>query len=380
MTLTPRQLNRATLVRQLLSDREQLSAVEGLRRIMAVQAQEPASPYIALWSRVAGFDATELDAAYQEHEVIKATLMRITLHAVVADDYPAFHHAMVSSLRGSRLLDRRYQDTGLTVADADALLPDVLAFTTEPRTNADVERWLTERFGVAKNRAWWALRTFAPVVHVPTGAPWSHGPRPAYVTARTKPRAGDSGPSVQWLVRRYLEAFGPATPQDIGQFTLLRIPVIRAALDALADALVTYEGPDGRALLYDVAGAPLPDDDAPAPPRLLAMWDLTLLAYADRSRIIPPEYRAHVIRRNGDVLPTLLVDGHVAGVWRAVEGGIEATAFHKLRRADWDGLAKEAAALTAFLSDRDPQVYRRYMRWWPSLPAVETRVLPARKR
>ncbi|MBV9665587.1 MAG: winged helix DNA-binding domain-containing protein, partial [Actinobacteria bacterium] len=192
--------------------------------------------------------------------------------------------------------------------------------------------------------------------------------------------AGDSGPSVQWLVRRYLEAFGPATPQDIGQFTLLRIPVIRAALDALADALVTYEGPDGRALLYDVAGAPLPDDDAPAPPRLLAMWDLTLLAYADRSRIIPPEYRAHVIRRNGDVLPTLLVDGHVAGVWRAVEGGIEATAFHKLRRADWDGLAKEAAALTAFLSDRDPQVYRRYMRWWPSLPAVETRVLPATKR
>ncbi|MBV8959139.1 MAG: AlkZ family DNA glycosylase, partial [Actinobacteria bacterium] len=341
MTLTPRQLNRATLVRQLLSHRERMRAVEGLRRIMAVQAQEPASPYIALWNRVAGFDATELDAAYKDHEVIKATLMRITLHAVVADDYPAFHHAMVSSLRGSRLLDRRYQDTGLTVADADALLPDVLAFTTEPRTNADVERWLTERFGVAKNRAWWALRTFAPVVHVPTGAPWSHGPRPAYVTARTKPRAGDSGPSVQWLVRRYLEAFGPATPQDIGQFTLLRIPVIRAALDALADALVTYEGPDGRALLYDVAGAPLPDDDAPAPPRLLAMWDLTLLAYADRSRIIPPEYRAHVIRRNGDVLPTLLVDGHVAGVWRAVEGGIEATAFHKLRRADWDGLAKE---------------------------------------
>ncbi|MBV9934918.1 MAG: winged helix DNA-binding domain-containing protein, partial [Actinobacteria bacterium] len=156
MTLTPRQLNRATLVRQLLSHRERMRAVEGLRRIMAVQAQEPASPYIALWNRVAGFDATELDAAYKDHEVIKATLMRITLHAVVADDYPAFHHAMVSSLRGSRLLDRRYQDTGLTVADADALLPDVLAFTTEPRTNADVERWLTERFGVAKNRAWWA--------------------------------------------------------------------------------------------------------------------------------------------------------------------------------------------------------------------------------
>ena len=57
----------------------------------------------------------------------------------------------------------------------------------------------------------------------------------------------------------------------------------------------------------------------------MAMWDSTLLAYSDRSRIIPPDYRTLVMRNNGDVLPTLLVDGYVAGVWRPVEGGIEAT-------------------------------------------------------
>ncbi len=59
------------------------------------------------------------------------------------------------------------------------------------------------------------------------------------------------------------------------------------------------------------------------------MWDHVLLAYADRSRVIPPDYRKLVTRSNGDVLPTLLVDGYVAGVWRPVEGGIEATAFHR---------------------------------------------------
>jgi hypothetical protein len=100
-----------------------------------------------------------------------------------------------------------------------------------------------------------------------------------------------------------------------------------------------------------------------------------LLAYADRSRVIPPDYRTHVIRRNGDVLPTLLVDGYVAGVWRPVDGGIEARAFRPLPKRAWDGLAAEARDLLALLANRDPAVYRRYGRWWLELPAGEQRVL-----
>jgi len=91
--------------------------------------------------------------------------------------------------------------------------------------------------------------------------------------------------------------------------------------------------------------------------------------------VIPPEYRKLVMRSNGDVLPTLLVDGHVAGVWRPVDGGIEATAFAPLPPEAWEGLASEAAALVPFLADRDPAVYRRYAHWWQTLPAGEVRVL-----
>ena len=210
-------------------------------------------------------------------------------------------------------------------------------------------------------------------MHASTGATWAHGQRPAYITARSKPHGGEPDRSVQWLVRRYLEGFGPATPQDVAQFSLLRVPVIRAALAAIAD-VITLKGPSG-AQLYDVPGAPLPGDDTPAPPRLMAMWDSTLLAYADRGRVLPDAYRATVIRRNGNVLPTLLVDGYVAGVWRPVGGGIEATAFHKLPRAAWSGLADEAHRLVAFLADRDPHVYRRYAGWWESLPSADVRVL-----
>jgi Winged helix DNA-binding domain len=378
VSLTARRLNRATLGRQLLLRRERLAVVDAVRRVVALQAQEAASPYIALWDRLATFDPADLDAAFADHAVVKATLLRITLHAVHAEDYPAFHNAMLPSLRASRLADQRYTTSGLTVADADAVLPQLLAFAARPRTKAEVEDLVEARLGDRQPRMWWALRTFAPLLHVPTGGPWSFGLRSSFVAApvRLPPECREA--SIQRLVRRYLEGFGPATAQDVAQFTLLRRPVVRDALRALAGELEELKGPDGTEL-FDLPGAPRPAGDTPAPPRLLPMWDSVLLAYADRSRVIPPDYRRLVTRNNGDVLPTLLVDGYVAGVWRPVEGGIEATAFHRLPDQAWTGLAAEAAALAAFLADRDPAVYRRYAHWWARLPAAEVRRLPGQQ-
>jgi hypothetical protein len=372
--LSGRALNRATLARQLLLRRQPVPVADAVRRVVAVQAQEPASPYVALWNRVAQFDPADLDAAFTNHAVVKASLIRITLHAVHVEDYPAFQHAMVFSLRASRLNDERFRNTGLSVADADALVPDALAFAATPRTTAEMEAWLEARLGAPVPRVWWALRTYAPLWHAPAGSPWSYGPRAAYLAARARPPTGDPAVSVQHLVRRYLEGFGPASAKDLAQFSILRAPVVRAALDALADTLVTMEGPGG-AVLYDVREASLPDGDTPAPPRLMAMWDSSLLAYADRSRLIPPDYRGLVIRKNGDVLPTLLVDGYVAGVWRPVDGGIQVTAFHALPAEVWAALADEARALVALLADRDARIYRRYARWWDSVPAADVRVL-----
>jgi hypothetical protein len=177
------------------------------------------------------------------------------------------------------------------------------------------------------------------------------------------------------LARRYLEGFGPASVADLARFATLYRSRASSALRAIEDELERYEGPDG-AELFDVPGGSLPAEDVPALPRLLPMWDSVLLAYDDRGRLIPPDYRKLVIRINGNVLPTLLVDGYVAGVWRTVEGGIEATAFHPLPAEAWAGLADEASALVAFLADRDPTVYRRYHHWWAKLPPGDTRLLP----
>jgi hypothetical protein len=368
--LSARRLNRATLDRQLLLRRKRLGVVEGVRRVVALQAQEAPSPYIALWNRLARFDPADLDAAFVTREVVKAPLMRITLHAVQAEDYPAFYTAMLPTLRASRLNDRRFKETGLSIADADARVPQLLQFAAQPRTAAECAKLLD------KPRVWWALRTFAPLLHAPTGEPWSFGRRPSYVAAPMAPGPLDADESDQHLVRRYLEAFGPASTNDVAQFVLFPRSRARDVLRSMADTLKKLEGPDGTEL-FDVPGVRLPAEETPAPPRLMAMWDSVLLAYADRTRIIPPEYRQLVTRRNGDVLPTLLVDGYVAGVWRPVEGGIEATAFQPLSTQAWEGLAAEARDLVALLADREPHVYRRYEHWWKTLPKADVRLLSA---
>src|SRR6476619_1600514 len=109
LKLTARQLNRATLGRQLLLRREKLPVVDAVRRVVALQAQEAASPYLALWNRITDFDPGELHQSFIDQRVVKTQLFRITLHAVAATDYPSIHEAMEPTLRGARLYDRRFR-------------------------------------------------------------------------------------------------------------------------------------------------------------------------------------------------------------------------------------------------------------------------------
>jgi hypothetical protein len=381
--ITERELNRATLARQLLLDRAPLSVTDAMRRVVALQAQQPASAYLALWNRMADFDPAELDGAFASHRVVRAQLMRVTMHAVHVQDHQVFREAMEPTLRASRLGDPRFRASGLTAEDADGLMSGLLDFADQPRTGPECEAWLAGRLGAPMPPlAWRMLRQYAPLWHAPTDGPWLFGSR-AYVAARPRPVLADpdvSGLALQTLVRRYLEGFGPASIADMAQFAMVQRARVKAAVQALGGSLQQWEGPGGT-VLYDVPGAPLPAGDTPAPPRLMAMWDSTLMAYTDRSRVTPPGYRKLVRRMNGDVLPTLLVDGYVAGVWRAVQDGIEATAFHALDGFAWEGLAAEARALVPLLADREPGVYGRYHHWWAKLagaelPDAETRLLP----
>src|SRR5262249_17397177 len=103
--------------------------------------------------------------------------------------------------------------------------------------------------------------------------------------------------------------------------------------------------------LLDVPRAPLPDPETPAPVRFLPKWDNVLLAWADRTRILPERYRKTVIRMNGDVLQTILVDGFVAGTWSDQDGRVIVEPFDKLPRAVQREVKDEAERLEGFIAD-----------------------------
>lgn len=376
--VTARQLNRATLERQMLVQRRYREIPDAVRELAALQAQEPASPYLALWNRLSGFASADLDRAFGSGAVVKATLIRMTLHAVERHDHAAYYPAIRERIRAGRVGDPRFTVDGLTGEQADALIPALCAYTRrQARSEKEIRAHLADQLGRDDAAGvWWALRTYAPLRHAPAGAPW---------TFRTGVPASFRAAGPQWqqttahdgavlLATRYLNAFGPATVADLAGFTGLTRTAARGAIEQAGPVRLT--GP-GEQQLYDVAGRGLPDPDLPGPARLLPMWDSTLLAYADRSRILPSAYRPEVIRRNGNVLPTVLVDGRVAGVWRVLGDQVEVSAFARLPRPVWAELTVEAAALLDLVRERDPALYGAYHHWWArGIPAEQVRSLP----
>ncbi len=217
-----------------------------------------------------------------------------------------------------------------------------------PVTTADAVAHLAEHDlgGLGAGRAWRYARAAAHLVHHHETALWHARPEGRFV-ALDEPDAHDPTEARAEMLRRYLSAFGPATHRDLVQWSMMHVPEIDRALERLE--LRRFRDEQGRELL-DVPDGLLPDADAPAPVRFLPKWDNVLLAWADRTRVLPEPYRRTVIGQNGDVAQTFLVDGFVAGTWRVEDARVALEPFTKLSREAAAEVADEAARLEAFLA------------------------------
>ncbi|HZC28538.1 MAG TPA: winged helix DNA-binding domain-containing protein [Gaiellaceae bacterium] len=317
--LTARELNRTLLERQLLRRRHRLTVTRAVERVAGLQAQWANSPYVALWSRLEGFERAQLARALKRGTLVKATLMRMTLHIVTPRDYHAFHAVFRQDRidRFTRELAKHAPDLDVAAAAKDALA----AVGDRPALRREYFEAAGEdvRMPAGNVRAWmfWvALQMHGDLVHVPPSGMWGHSGSPAFAPARSWIRAAasaDGDPRVH-LVRRYLTAFGPASSADLQSWSQARN--LRPALRELEPELRRFRDEAGR-LLLDLRRAPLVDGDAAAPVRFLPKWDSSILGYAppERWRILPERYRKRVIAVNGDVRQTFTVDGFIAGGW-----------------------------------------------------------------
>jgi hypothetical protein len=338
--LTLRELNRATLARQLLLERKRLSPMAVIERLVGMQAQWPSAPYIGIWTRTTSFRRQALERELRSAKVIRATVMRQTLHLVTRRDYALIRAAMSET------------NFPWESSQAKLLAPSVreLAAAGPVTTEAGLAHLEREHglTGLNARRAWRAARVRAHLLHHHETALWRARPE-ARFEALEEPDEHDPTEARAEMFHRYLAAFGPSSRRDIGAWSMMHVPEIQRAVDRL-EPLRRFRDEQGRELL-DVPRAPLPDAATPAPVRFLPKWDNVLLAFADRTRVLPEQYRKRVIRMNGDVAQTFLVDGFVAGIWRVENGRVVVEPFAEMSRSVQREVEDEAGRLEAFLAD-----------------------------
>ncbi|MDX6466226.1 MAG: hypothetical protein QOI27_1266, partial [Gaiellaceae bacterium] len=338
--LTQRELNRATLARQLLLRRKRLTPVAVIEQLAGMQAQWPPAPYVGIWSRTTTFERAKLERALLAGDVVKASTMRNTLHLVTRRDYPVFWTA---------LHDIPSWPDEAAIADGVRIAPRIRELAlAEPLRTQEALAYLEREHGlvdVHRNRVWHVARTRSHVMHAPQTALWSSRPQGLFA-ALDEPEPLEKLVAIAEIVKRYLAAFGPASRADIAAWSGMRVVDFAPALEAL-EPLRRFRDERGRELL-DLPRAPLPAADVPAPVRLLPKWDNLLLSHADRTRVLPEEYRKLIVGKNGDVAQAFLVDGVVAGEWKADKRGkVTLEPYAPLPRAARREAEDEAARLEA---------------------------------
>lgn len=304
--LAPRALNRATLHRQRLLERSG-GVLDTIEHLVGMQGQNPHDPYYALWARIRGFRAGELSKLLAGRAVVRAALMRGTIHLVSAHDYrsmrPIFHSVLTRVL-GSTTFARDTREP-----DPETLLfvaREVIA--EQPRTRAELARLLEERWPSVPGSSLAQVATYLlPLVQIPPRGLWGESGAARWALAESWLGSPlDPPQEPDGIILRYLGAFGPASVADMRMWSGLA--GLRDVVDRLRPQLRTWRDEAGNQL-FDLPEAEHPGPDVPAPPRFLPEFDNVLLGHADRSRFLTgpvPEGRAG----------NLLVDGFYVGSWK----------------------------------------------------------------
>ncbi|MFJ9815732.1 winged helix DNA-binding domain-containing protein [Streptomyces sp. NPDC101151] len=338
--LDTRALNRATLDRQLLLCRSALSAADAVRHLLGLQAQNVKPPYYALAARLHGFAPEQLSALMAARETVRIVTLRSTIHTHTAADCLTLR-PLVQAARDRELTNFRKGLDGVDLDRLAALARDLVE--AEPRTMAQLREALGAEWPDADPQSLGvAARCRLPLVQVTPRGLWGRSGQVALTTAEHwLGRPAEPAPAPDAVVLRYLAAFGPASVKDMQ--TWAGLTRLRDAFERLRPRLLTFRDAHGVEL-FDLPDAPRPDPRTPAPPRFLPEFDNLLLAHADRTRVVPAEYRGRSWQGN-QAHCTLLVDGFLAGVWKLDGAALVVEPFGRLTKAQREEVTAEGARM-----------------------------------
>lgn len=338
MSTTTTNADRRRLESQLLCGPPAASAVSVVRRLLAVQGQDPRGARLAIRARSAGLTAADVDHALTtDRSLLVSWLNRGTLHLVTAEDYWWLHALTTPTMVTGNA--RRLAQEGVPAADADAAVRVIdEALTADgPLTRGQ----LSERIAAAgirtQGQALVHLLARATIRGRIVRGPMIGGEQ-AFVLvsdwlgarpAIAEPSRFDRDRALAELARRYLVGHGPASDRDLAKWAGLPLSDARRGLESIGARLRQRD--DGLAELASAAGqadaagqgrAELP------PPRLLGAYDPLLHGWVDRSPVLGSHRQ--VITVNGLFRPFALVDGRAVGLWTLTSGRVVIEPFAPL--------------------------------------------------
>jgi hypothetical protein len=357
--------------------------VQAIRDIVALHATDPTSPYLSLWARVAGFEREALETAlYEQRMLVKLLCMRVTLHVVPSDEFPSFFQAF--SLHRTRSETERFgaflvqaglcrdREVESFLVGLQRQVLDVLAEngpSTVRQINQAVPQLKTKikhsegkayagEFSVGSYLIPNIMAARGLLVRTRTRGTWrsnlhEYAPLSDWVPD-LEIESVTPEEARAWLVRRYLEGFGPASFDDVQWWTGFTKGETREALNSLGDEVmeVAVEELGDAYLMVREDHQQLRSFVAPDAPYVLLLpcLDPYIMGYRGRDRFLAPEHRTKLFDRAGNAVPTVWVNGRLAGAWaqRKGDGHIAYELFESASDAA-RALEKERQRLEAFL-------------------------------
>jgi hypothetical protein len=362
---------RARLARRhLLAEGADRNVADVTHDLVGLHATDPATPYLSLWARVAGFRVSDLDAAlYEDKTVVKHLAMRRTLWVVRAGDLPAVQAAASDRVAANerKKLIADVVAAGIAV-DGDAWLAAastaVLAQLAEhghasARELRSALPELAGNYDPAPGKRWGGDTPVSPrvltvlavqghLVRGPNEGTWTTS-RPRWVASAqwlgSGPDTVDHDAARAALVGSWLEAFGPATLNDVKWWFGHTLTWAREALRDVGAVEVDMDGTPGYVLPDDLE----PESNAEPWCALLPGLDVTTMGWQDRDWYLGA-HKAQVFDRNGNGGPTAWCDGRIVGGWRQdADGRVVVQPLEKLDAKSSKALSRKAEELTDWL-------------------------------
>jgi hypothetical protein len=332
------------LCAQLLSGPPAGAVVDVVRRLLAVQAQDPRGARLAIRARSAGLTAAAVDRALTEdRSVVVSTLNRGTLHLVRSDDYWWLHQLTTPQLVVANA--RRLSQEGVSAADADRGVTVIKrALTADGPLNRNQ---LRDRLAAAdvpvQGQALVHILLLATLQGLIVRGPIIDGDH-AFVLVHDwlgdEPTPMSRDVALGELARRYLAGHGPADAHDLSKWAGITLGDARRGFAQIASQFVDRD--DGLAAIVDRSGR----SEMP-PPRLLGAFDPSLHGWASREPIIGSH--VGIVTTNGVFRPFAMVKGRAVATWTLSNGKVSLAPFDQLSATAVRALQAEATAVLEFV-------------------------------